>query len=126
MNMKCNIEEWIFMELKIWMDGGSITLNYVDKSNGVNLIELVQNVSITYCEEVSRIPGRIYINDELVEIRSKLENEILKKISNDLINQETDSDQKILLEKIEWIKSNEYINLKPIKLELSEERKRLL
>lgn len=121
--MRYNFKEWKIRELYAWIDGGSITMNCSDKNGLNNTIEIVQNVSVEYHEEISKIPGRVYINNYLIDKRSSQENTILELLSKDLENQNTELNKEIVKEKIEWIKSNQYLEFEPIKLVMSEKRK---
>lgn len=121
--MKYKLDEWKFKELNTWMDGGSITMNYTD-NNGLNhTIEIVQNVSEEYYEEISKIPGRVYINNDVVDKRSNHEESILEQLGKDIEDQNTEHDEEIVKEKIKWIKSKQYLEFEPIKLTISEKRK---
>jgi len=124
--MKYNFKEWKFRELHTWMDGGSITLNYTDQNGQNNTIEVVQHVSEEYHEEITKIPGRIYVNKDLVSKRSNEEDKIIEQLTEDLANQQTELDKRIVEEKIEWIRSSQYLEFKPRILELSNERKQYL
>ena len=120
--MNYNFKEWKFRELHAWMDGGSITLNYTDQNGQNNTIEVVQHVSEEYHEEISKIPGRIYVNKDLVDKRSIEEDKIVEQLTKDLANQQTEHEKRIVEQKIEWIKSSRYLEFKPQTLELSKER----
>ena len=124
--MKYNFKEWKFKELYAWMDGGSITMNYTDKNGQNNTIEIVQNVSVEYYEEISKIPGRVYVNNELIDRRSIQEKAVVEQLSEDLENQHTKLDKGIIEEKIDWIKSNHYLKFEPTILIMSEKRKQQL
>ncbi len=76
--MKYNLNEWKFKELVAWMDGGSTTLYFIDDNHQEQTIEIQQHVSKEYYKELSKIPGRLYINDEIIEKRSISEGTILK------------------------------------------------
>jgi len=124
--MKDNFKEWKFKELSYWMDGGSITFYYTDLNGQNNTIEVIQHVSTRYYKELSKIPGRIYVNNTLVDKWSNKEQEVIDQLTADIENQTTERTKKLINRKIEWIKSNQYIELRPQILELSEERKQYL
>jgi len=124
--MKYNFDEWVFKELYAWMDGGSIKLNYTDKNGLNNTIEIVQNVTKEYYEEISKIPGRVYVNNNLVDKRSNQENSILEQLRKDIENQNTELDEKLVKEIIEWIKSKQYLEFESVKLIMTEKRKQQL
>ncbi len=108
------------------MDGGSITLNYTDQSDQIQTIEIVQNVSVEFYKELSKIPGRIYVNNELIDMRSSEEIYVVEQLKNNINCQHNKLDKAILIEKIEWIESNEYLELQPTIKKLSEKRKQHL
>lgn len=122
--MKYNLNEYEFKELGAWMDGGSITLYFNKKNRNKELsIEFLQYVIAEYYEETSKIPGRIYLNDEIVEKRSPTEREIINFLSSNISNKLYGLERKMLIEKIHWIESKDYMDFSPIKKELSESRK---
>jgi len=124
--MKYNFEEWKFRELSAWMDGGSMTLNFIDQNDQIQIIEVVQNMSVYYIKEISKIPGRIYVNNVLIGKRSTAESKILEQLKTSVKYQQDQLDKQILEEKIDWIESNEYLEMIPILTELSEKRKQNL
>lgn len=124
--MNYNFKEWNFKELYVWMDGGSITLKYTDKNNQIHNIEVIQNMSNNYCKELSKIPGRIYVNNVLVGKRSSFEAKVLEKLKISEKNLFVELDKHIIKEKIEWIESRKYLEMNPTISELSENRKQIL
>jgi len=124
--MRYNFEEWKFKELSTWMDGGSVTVNYTDKNGLNNTIEIVQNVTAEYYEEISKIPGRVYVNNDLIDKRSNQEDTVVQQLSKDLENQNTELDKEVIKEKIDWINSTQYLEFEPTKLIMSEKRKKQL
>ena len=124
--MRYDFEEWKFKELSTWMDGGSVTVNYTDKNRLNNTIEIVQNVTAEYYEEISKIPGRVYVNNDLINKRSNQEDTVLQQLSKDLENHNTELDKEVIKEKIDWINSTQYLEFEPTKLIMSEKRKKQL
>jgi len=124
--MNYNFKDWKFKELKVWMDGGSITLNYVDQNNRIQTIEVIQNISKSYSKELSKIPGRIYINNMLLEKRSKKEPEVIEQLKTSIESQHDELHKQIVKEKIDWIESNEYVEMKPTLTKLSKKRRQYL
>jgi hypothetical protein len=124
--MRYDFEEWKFKELSTWMDGGSVTVNYTDKNGLNNTIEIVQNVTAEYYEEISKIPGRVYVNNDLIDKRSNQEDTVVQQLSKDLENHNIDLDKEVIKEKINWINSTQYLEFEPTKLIMSEKRKKQL
>jgi hypothetical protein len=124
--MRYDFEEWKFKELSTWMDGGSVTVNYTDKNGLNNTIEIVQNVTAEYYEEMSKIPGRVYVNNDLIDKRSNQEDTVVQQLSKDLENHNIDLDKEVIKEKINWINSTQYLEFEPTKLIMSEKRKKQL
>ena len=83
LNHKLN--QWKFKELAAWMDGGSTTLYFTNENNQEQTIDIQQHVVTEYYEEHSKIPGRVYLNDELIEKRSISESTILKYLKESVV-----------------------------------------
>ena len=105
------------------MDGGSVTVNYTDKYGLNNTIEIVQNVTAEYYEEISKIPGIIYVNNDLIDKRSNQEDTVVQQLSRDLENHNTELDKDVIKEKIDWINLTQYLEFEPTKLIMSENEK---
>ncbi|WP_196888413.1 hypothetical protein [Aureivirga sp. CE67] len=124
--MYLNLEEYNFKELFAWMDGGSITILLEhSKYEDIN-ITFQQHVLKDYYEELNKIPGRIYLNEEIVVKRSETEKSILEFLKNNSTQKSSELKKEMIIEEIKWIESKEYIDFTPNKLELSEARKKLL
>lgn len=122
--MNLNTSNWVFSKIGISMDGGSITLELFDHNQKTLKIHLIQSTILEYTPELSKIPGRIYINDTLIEKRSNSEKIIVKYLKGLLPSLENGSD--LLTARIEFIESQAYDHLLPIAKQLSEERKSFL
>ena len=96
-------------DLGAWMDGGSVTLKCNNTLNQEFEIEFVQSLSMGY-NEGQKIPGRIYLNNVLVEQRSDLEKRIIRSLVNSTFKEEGDYDRRILEEKLNYVKSECYIS----------------
>ena len=96
------------IELLVWMDGGSITLKCINFLSQEFEIEFVQNISWDWCES-QNIPGRIYLNQKLVDQRSDLETDIIKAIGSSIYKAKDTNDQTMLDEKLEYVKSDKYL-----------------
>ncbi len=108
------------------MDGGSKFIEVINPNNQVLTIWLMQHISLDYYEEISKIPGRIYLDDYLVEKRSKTEKEVIDFLRTKVVTDLELDYSKAILDKILWIESEAYEHLSPNKLKLSEARKRFL
>ena len=124
--MKYKFYTWNFREMGVWMDGGSITLYFTNAINQELTIDLQQYVSKDFFEKISKIPGRVYLQGEIVEKRSIIENSTLKHLKQNVVGKLRGLDKDILTDQIHWIESEKYMDLKPHKLTLSEARKREL
>ena len=113
----------VFDKMGISMDGGTISIHCVHKLKEKLIIRLLQHQSPKYYEEISKIPGRIYINDTLVEIRSNIENEVMTFLERITSSSQVDEGVELLNQKIKFIKSKNYITFKPKKMILSDNRK---
>ncbi len=108
-NLKIDFTSQILIkEISTWMDGGSITLNCENKKGKEFIVEFVQNVR-WHILEFEKLPGRIYINENLVSQRSELEKKLLKSIEKATLINSSDLDNNILKEQIDYIKSKQYI-----------------
>lgn len=115
--------KWQFKELAVWMDGGSSTIYFTDDKNKEQRIDIQQHTSIEYYEELSNVPGRIYVNDEIIDKRSIAEFAIVAFLKEFVIFNVKGLEKDILIEQINWIESKAYVELEPIKLAMSEARK---
>lgn len=100
-------------ELAAWMDGGSITFYCETNDNKGLEIELVQRVQLMK-RDSQRFPGSLYLNRELVGIRSSLEEKILIGLNQAIFNDKlkvTDLDKEILRNSIDYIRSDEFIEI---------------
>jgi len=117
------MNNWKLKNIGISLDGGTTTLICLNELGIEIVIEMVQNVSTQYTEEISKIPGRIYIDNELVEKRSEIESELLNNLETKIVPNLEGINKERILRKIRFIRSQKYLDLKPEKLELSEKRK---
>jgi hypothetical protein len=124
--MKYNLKEYKFKQTGACMDGGSKFIEVINPNKQVLTIWLMQHITIDYYEEISKIPGRIYLNDYLVEKRSQTEKEVIDFLQTEVVNAMGLDSSKAIIDKIFWIQSEDYEHLSPNKLKLSEARKRFL
>lgn len=108
------------------MDGGTISIHCVNKLQEKLIIRLMQHQSPKYYEEISKIPGRIYINEKLVKIRSKEENEVLTLLEQIMSNSKVGVGVEMLNKKLKFIKSTNYVTFKPKRMILSDSRKKYI
>lgn len=123
--MKIEFTNCKIKDVGFWMDGGSISIPIIHPSQGAKTIWLMQHMIPEYCEEISEIPGRIYIDKNLVEKRSDTEFQIIEFLKKEMNTNLTDVVE-ILQQKLDWIESDKYITFNPIKKELSLARRNAL
>ena len=124
--MKYNLKEYKFKEMGVCMDGGSKIIDVINPNKQGLTIWLMQHISIDYYEEISKIPGRIYLDDYLVEKGSQTEKEVINFLQMEVVNAIGLDFSKAIIDKILWIESEAYEHLSPNKLKLSDARKRFL
>ncbi|WP_438425526.1 hypothetical protein [Aquimarina macrocephali] len=95
-------------DISVWMDGGSITLKCRNENDQYFEIEFVQNVSWSLYES-QNIPGRIYLDKELINQRSNLETEIINGLIKAELKSRNSLDQRMLNEKLEYVSSEGYL-----------------
>ena len=102
-------------EVICWMDGGTVTLKMKKNESLKYEVEFVQKVSLTNLTKLP-LPGSFLLNRKEIEIRSELEKEILLEIKNakfgaKIIESEKDLLKKIITESVEFVESENYINI---------------
>lgn len=123
--MKIEFTNCKIKDVGVCMDGGSIVIFIIHPSLEEKTIWLMQHMIPEYCEEISEIPGRIYIDKNLVEKRSDTEFQIIEFLKKEMNTNLTDVVE-ILQQKLDWIESNEYATFNPTKKELSVARRNAL
>jgi hypothetical protein len=113
--MKKNV---IIEDVLCWMDGGTVTLKIKKNEALFYEVEFVQKISLSNREKL-RLPGSLLLNKKEVEIRSKLEKEILSEIKiaqfgTKILESEKDLLKKIISEAIEFVESENYIKVAKI------------
>lgn len=110
-------KEIIIENVGVWMDGGTVTLK-IKKDNSIFYeIDFVQKVILDKGKreiENNLIPGSLLLNRKEVEIRSLLEKEILSEIKvakfgTKISESEKDSLNRIILEAIKFVESEDYL-----------------
>jgi hypothetical protein len=108
----------IIEDVHCWMDGGTITLKMKKNESLFYDVEFVQKVSLTNREKLP-LPGSLLLNNKEIEIRSELETEIVSEIKfaefgDKILESEKTLLKKIISEAVEFVESEEYINLAKI------------
>ncbi|EZH73550.1 hypothetical protein ATO12_16565 [Aquimarina atlantica] len=98
----------LIQELAIWMDGGSIKLKCTNQKKQEFEIEFVQNVNWEILE-FQKLPGRIYLNENLIPKRSVMEKKIIESLETALFTNSSDIEETIFKEKINYVKSEQFI-----------------
>lgn len=99
----------IIKELIAWMDGGSVTLVCKNEKSQEFKIHFTQNVNFEIPEGNNELPGRLYLNGDLIEQRSKIERILIDALVNRVVLGVGRLEKKLLNEKINYIKSTEYL-----------------
>jgi hypothetical protein len=115
--MKYNFHHSTVIKVGICMDGGSIVIFLTHPDHGEIIIYLMQHIICQYNEEIDKLPGRIYINNNLIPKRSDTEFQIIEFLKKEMNANLTDVVE-ILQQKLDWIESDKYITFNPIKKEL--------
>ena len=96
--------------IAVWMDGGSITINFIDLNGKQSEIEFVQHFTFNIIDKEEKLPCRIYLNNKLIQVRSSEE----QKLITDLIKADTSKisklDKQCLNEAIAYTKSDTYVS----------------
>jgi hypothetical protein len=108
-NFNSNI---IIHDLAAWMDGGSVTLKCENLIGQKFEIEFYQNMILDYFP--GKIPGRLYLNQNRIEVRSELEKSIIASLETAELEYDKSLPEypfvvELLKEKIDYVKSNQYL-----------------
>lgn len=96
-------------EMAVWMDGGTVTVNCSNEKGESFEVEFVQYMNPSYPDKKA-IPGRIYLNHDLVTVRSELETEILEAFDRADFKQVNHSNRSILSECLAFVRSDFYLD----------------
>ena len=107
------MEFWNLKGFHAWMDGGTITLEFENPSGEKFEIEFVQHILLEYYEGLQKIPGRLYLNNQLIERRSDTEKETMGFLKSHIMNKLSLVEKKFLTENINFVESAECLNFKP-------------
>jgi hypothetical protein len=101
-------KETMITEANGFIDGGTLQLKCVNQGQSF-IIEIMQSAILQMYDWEERISGRLYLNGVIVEQRSDLENQIIENIRNSNQSNLDKLDIRMVNEKIDYIKSNEYL-----------------
>ncbi len=124
--MKIDLTICKIKDVGVCMDGGSIVIFIIHPSHGEKTIWLMQHIIPEYYEELDKFPGRVYIDNYLVEKKSQYESEIIEFLKKEMNKNLSDDVIEMLKQKLEWIESDKYITFNPIKKKLSMARRNAL
>lgn len=94
-----------------WMDGGTITLIANDDKLNNFKIEFTQNAFLKKREGKFR-PGSLVLNEKEVEVRSRLEKEIITAIKEANLSAKIDElDKSIIEDCIKFVLSEDYVKM---------------
>jgi len=110
-------------DVGVCMDGGSKVISIIHPRQGEKTIWLMQHIIPEYYEEISKIPGRIYIDKNLIEKRSQTEFQIIEFLKKEMNTNLSDDVIEMLKQKLDWIESDKYTTFNPIIKELSVARR---
>lgn len=100
--LKDNIK---ILDVGAWMDGGSVSI-ICSNSKGNKYTIWFQQHMLLITSPDCKMPGRIYLNNKLIEERSEFENQILKVLKKLIIKSNYKS---LIQEKIDYVESDEYL-----------------
>jgi hypothetical protein len=115
--------EWTLLEIGVWMDGGSITLKCRNENGIVSSIDIVQHVILEYYPELEEIPGRIYVDEIIIEKRSQVESNLVIFLRNLEKGINLEDEIELLSTCLKFILSTEYEELSPVQKILSKSRR---
>ncbi len=100
------------LDLYAWMDGGSVTVKLATTDKTPIEIEFVQKADLRVNERNPN-PGRLLINNNVVDVRSDLEAEIITVLKKACYSNDPSLDNKsfreCLNDAIKFVETNEYI-----------------
>jgi len=109
------------------MDGGSLTLIFDDSNGQEKQLRFIQHIDLRYYSGLKeKLPGRIYLDEDLIEKRSSQEAGIVKFLETNVAKQLNLNQKEILQKHVEFVKSEEYVNSIPVNQKLSEVRRKYI
>ena len=105
------------------MDGGSMSIEFIDELQISHSILLMQHVYVGYTPEINKIPGRIYLDEKVIPKRSVEEEKILSVLKTLLEKIPCKDEMQMLKGYIQFIQSDAYMKFTPVKHPLSQKRK---
>jgi hypothetical protein len=64
-------------------DGGTVALSAIDESNNAHSIVLIQHAFAKFDTPAAAIPGRLYFDGQIVDVRSTSESTLLDLLKNE-------------------------------------------
>jgi hypothetical protein len=102
------------IDLYSWMDGGTVTVKLETIDNTPLEIEFKQKADLRVTERNPN-PGRLILNNKVVDIRSELEAKIITILKNAIYSDDPSHDTKdfreSLIEAMDFIQTNDYVLL---------------
>ena len=102
------------IDLYGWMDGGSVTVKLETTDNTLFKIEFKQKADLRVTE-INPNPGRMLLNNKVVDIRSGLETKIITILKNAIYSNDPSHDTKdfreCLTEAIDFVETKDYVLL---------------
>jgi hypothetical protein len=105
------LEEIEISEVKIWMDGGLISIEGIIPDIKESVEILFQQHMLLKVSPDNKIPGRLYLNDELVEERSELEEKVLRLLESSIRTGNShldEGDKSIIQDGIDYVRSDQF------------------
>lgn len=125
-NWTKEIKTWKYETIGVAMDGGTLSIIFTNLYGESKIVTLCQHMIAEYYEELTPLPARIYIDGKMIEKRSEAEYALIQFLENEVLEEMAIDEQKILTEKLTFVKSDTYLNYTPVKLKLTDRRKNYL
>ena len=115
------IKPLTFQKIGFWMDGGTVTIDFIDDDLHAIYIQFTQTIFLekypfSPVPRGMHTPGSLVYNEIEVPVRSELERHILDALKTVLFKDDLPEDQRITTretidERISFIESEEYLTL---------------
>lgn len=112
-NLKINLAgQAIIIDVYGWMDGGTVTVKLATIDDTPIEIEFRQKADLRVTERNPH-PGRLLLNNKVVDIRSDLEAKIITILKNAVYSEDPSHDtndfRECLIEAIDFVETDEYV-----------------
>ena len=102
-------------ELLAWMDGGTVTLQLIDRHNQAVSVEFVQRMSLKQYPHAPT-PGSFVFENEEVPIRSTIETQLLKSLrqlrfKETLRGEQLQLSRQLIQQSIAFVESDDYLRV---------------